>query len=455
MSRPAPVEISGVVFRTRVPAALVFLLALAGCGGGGGTGGSPVVPPASTAPATKRAQDVIKHVVIIVQENRSFDNLFHGFPGADTVSSGRASNGSTVQLQPVSLAHGVDPNHDFAEFINSLDGGKMDGFDRVPTFPRNEANLAYSYVPRTEAQPYFDLASAYALADRMFQSNNSASYAAHQYLIAGQSGNVVDNPAALPWGCDAPPGTGVTLMGLNGAPYPAPNVPPCFDYKTIADLLEAGGKSWAYYAPSITNSQDPAGALWTPYDAIRHIRYGGDWSQNQISPETTILGDIAHTTLRSVSIVAPNALNSDHARFPSTTGPAWVSSIVSAIGGSVYWKDTAIFVIWDDWGGWYDHVIPPRIDANGPGFRVPLIAISPYAKRGYVSHAQFETASLTRYVEDAFGLGSLGQRDALTTAPHDMFDYSQSVKPLTGIRLPASAMRAAASRAPSHEAPDD
>jgi phospholipase C len=445
-----------VILRAHVPAALIFLVAVAGCGGGGGTGAGPVVPGPTTAPSTKRASDVIKHVVVIVQENRSFDNLFHGFPGADTVSSGKASDGSTVQLQPVSLAHGVDPNHNFAEFVNSLDGGKMDGFNLVPGFPRNEKNLAYAYVPRAEAQPYFDLATAYALADRMFQSNNSASYVAHQYLIAGQSANVVNNPVTLPWGCDAPAGTGVTLMGLNGAPYDAPSVAPCFDYQTIADLLEAGGKSWAYYAPSIADfSQDPAGALWTPFDAIRHIRYGQDWHQNQISPETTILADIAHNTLRSVSIVAPNALNSDHARFPSTTGPAWVSSIVTALGASQYWKDTAIFVTWDDWGGWYDHVIPPHIDANGPGFRVPLIAISPYAKHGYVSHAQFETASLTRYIEDAFGLGSLGQRDALTTAPHDMFDYSQAVKPLTGIRLPASAMRAASQRAPSYEAPDD
>jgi phospholipase C len=446
-----------MVFRSLVSAAFVFFVALAGCGGGGGTsgGGGAVPPPPPTTPAPKRASDVIKHVVIIVQENRSFDNLFQGFPGADTVSSGRASDGSTVPLKPVSMAHGVDPNHDFAEYAISLNGGKMDGFDKVPAYPQNEKNLSYSYVPRSEAQPYFDLATAYALADRMFQSNNSASYASHQYLIAGQSGNVVDNPAAVPWGCDAPAGTGVTLMGVNGAPYPAPNVPPCFDYKTIGDLVDAGGKSWAYYAPAITAGQDIAGALWTPYDAIRHIRYGPDWSQNQISPETTILADIAHSTLRNVTIVAPGARNSDHARFPSTTGPAWVSSIVAAIGSSVYWKDTAIFVTWDDWGGWYDHVIPPHIDANGPGFRVPLIAISPFAKHGYVSHNQFEIASLTRYVEDAFGLGTLGQRDALTTAPHDMFDYSQSVKPLTGIRLPASALRAASQRPPSHEAPDD
>jgi phospholipase C len=441
-------------FRDRVWTAF-FTLALAGCGGGGGTTSGAVIPPVNQVPASKQSRDVIKHVVIIVQENRSFDNLFQGFRGADTVASGKASDGSTIPLQPVSLAHGIDPNHGFAEFTASLDGGKMDGFDQVVGFPRTEKNMTYAYVPRAEVQPYFDLASAYSLADRMFQSNNSNSYVSHQYLIAAQSANVVNNPVSLPWGCDAA-ATGLTLMGADGVPRTAPDVAPCFDYQTIGDLLDTAGKTWAYYAPAIAdmNTGDPGGALWTPYDAIRHIRYGPDWAQDQISPETTILGDIAHSTLRNVSIVTPDAYNSDHARFPSTTGPAWVSSIVSAIGSSVYWKDTAIFVTWDDWGGWYDHVVPPRIDANGPGFRVPLIAISPFAKHGYVSHVQFETASLTRYIEDTFALGTLGQRDATATAPHDMFDYTQSVKPLTGVRLAASAMRAASQRAPSHAAPD-
>ncbi len=439
-------------------ATVLFLVSLAGCSGGGGTSGAviPTAPTTPTAPAPKQARDVIKHIVVIVQENRSFDNLFQGFPGADTVSSGKASDGSTVPLQPVSLAQGADPNHGFAEFSGSLDGGKMDRFDQVLANKPVPKNFAYAYVPRTEVQPYFDLATSYALADRMFQSNNSNSYVAHQYIIAGQSANVVNNPGAQPWGCDAPPGTGVTMMGADGVPYAAPGVAPCFDYKTIGDLLDTAGKTWAYYAPPITDvgTTDPAGSLWTPFDAIRHIRYGADWTQNQIAPETTILADIAHSTLRDVSIVTPDAFNSDHARFPSTTGPAWVSSIVSAIGGSIYWKDTAIFVTWDDWGGWYDHVVPPHIDQNGAGFRVPLMAISPYAKHGYVSHVQFETASITRYIEDTFGLPTLGQRDATASAPHDMFDYSQSVKPLSGVRLAASALRAASLRAPSHVAPD-
>ena len=398
---------------------------------------------------------MIRHVVVIVQENRSFDNLFHGFPGADTVSSGVASDGSTIPLQPVSMTRGIDPNHNYADFVNSSDGGKMDGFDRVAQFNNNVPNFSYAYVPQSEVQPYFDLASSYALSDRMFQSNNSASYPAHQYLIAGQSANAVNVPNSLPWGCDAPSGTTVSLLQPDGT-IQSPGVTPCFDYATIGDRLDGAGVSWAYYAPSVSGPvNDPAGAIWTPYDAVRHIRYGADWSGNEISPETTILSDIANGKLRSVSIVTPDAFNSDHARFPSATGPMWVTSIVNALGSSKYWADTAIFVTWDDWGGWYDHVIPPHIDQNGPGFRVPLIAVSPYAKHHYVSHTALETASITRYIENVFNLPTLGQRDATATPPDDMFDYSQTVKPLSGIRASASALRAASHRAPSHVAPDD
>lgn len=413
-----------------------------------------MLPTTPVFSGPKTAQTAIRHIVVIVQENRSFDNLFQGFPGADTASSGLKSDGTTVQLKPVSLAHGQDPNHDYADFAASLDGGKLDGFDHVGSWPNNEPNIAYSYVPRSEAQPYFDLASSYALADRMFQSNNSASYPAHQYVIAAQSANVVNVPSAIPWGCDAPAGTTVTMLRPDGTTFQS-SAAPCFDYQTVGDTLDTAGVSWAYYSPQIGAPGDLAGSLWTPFDAIRHIRFGADWSRSEIAPETSILDDIANGTLRNVSFVTPDALNSDHARFPSTSGPMWVSSIVSAIGASQYWQDTAIFVTWDDWGGWYDHVVPPKVDQNGPGFRVPLIAISPYAKHGYVSHVQLETSSITRYIEEVFQLPSLGQRDATANPPDDMFDYSQHVAPLAGVRVSRSAMRAAATRAPSHLVPDE
>jgi phospholipase C len=433
----------------RLGAAVLILAIASGCAGAGRTSGA--IP--GKAPA-KHSRDVIKHIVVIVQENRSFDNLFQGYPGADTVASGLASNGSSIPLKPLSMAYGVDPNHLYADFAASLDGGKMDGFDHVGGFPSNVPNLVYAYVPRSESQPYFDLASKYALADRMFQSSSSASYTAHQYIIAAQAANVVNVPSAIPWGCDAPAGTTVTMMQADGTVAPSSN-PPCFDYKTLGDLMDPAGVTWAYYAPQIGAPGDLAGSLWTPYDAVRHIRYGADWTNNQIAPETTILNDIANGTLRNVTFVTPDALNSDHARFPSTSGPAWVSSIVDAIGSSRYWQDTAIFVTWDDWGGWYDHVVPPKIDQNGPGFRVPLLVISPYAKHGYVSHVQYETSSITRYIEDCFALGTLGQRDAGANSPDDMFDYTQQVAPLSGIRATRAAMRAASHRAPSHLVPDD
>jgi len=445
-----------MVFRARAATALVLLFVLAGCGGGGGTSGGPAVIPSSPAPAgpPKTPQQAIRHIVVIVQENRSFDNLFQGFPGADTAASGLKSDGTTIALKPVSFAHGQDPNHNYADFVGSLDGGKLDGFDKVGSYPNNEPNISYSYLPRSEVQPYFDLASAYALSDRMFQSNNSASYPAHQYVIAAQSANVVNVPSAIPWGCDAPAGTTVTMLRADGSTFQS-SLAPCFDYQTVGDTMDTAGVSWAYYSPPIGAPNDLGGSLWTPFDAIRHIRFGADWAKNEVAPETSILNDIANGTLRNVSFVTPDALNSDHARFPSTTGPMWVSSIVNAIGSSQYWKDTAIFVTWDDWGGWYDHVVPPKVDQNGPGFRVPLIAISPYAKHGYVSHVQLETSSITRYIEEIFNLPSLGQRDATANAPDDMFDYSQQVQPLSGLRASRSAMRAASSRAPSHLIPDE
>ncbi|HEY0380697.1 MAG TPA: alkaline phosphatase family protein [Candidatus Elarobacter sp.] len=437
----------------------LLTLALSACGGGGGTIGATVPPVPTTAPASsgppKHAADVIKHVVVIVQENRSFDNLFHGFPGADTASSGPASDGSIIPLKPTSLTAGPDPSHDYAAFVSSFNGGRMNGFDLVGDFPKNVPLFSYAYVPQAEVQPYFDMAHAYALADRMFQSNNSASYGAHQYLIAAQSADATNVPNGMPWGCDAPTGSTVPVLKPDGTM--GPGVTPCFDYQTVGDSLDAAGVTWAYYAPSVVASPtDPAGAIWSAYDAVRHIRYGPDWAQNQIAPETTVLNDIRNGSLRGVSIVVPDGFNSDHARFPTTTGPLWVSSIVQAVGASKYWKDTAIFVVWDDWGGWYDHVVPPaRFDQNGPGFRVPLIAISPYAKHGYVSHVTYETASITRYIEEVFNLRSLGQRDATATPPDDMFDYNQQLSPLTGIRASASALRAATMRAPSHLAPDD
>ena len=361
----------------------------------------------------------IKHVVIIVQENRTVDNLFNGFPGADTVLTGKTHDGKTVALRPMSLAGETDVCHAHPCWWATYDGGRMDGFDlnHPPTQP---ADYAYAYIPQSETKQYWALAKTYAFADRMFQSNSGPSFPAHLYLIAAQSQLAAENPGNAPvWGCDSPPGTTVALVGPNGVNRPGPF--PCFTFPTLADEMDRAGVSWRYYTPRLYWS----GSIWSTFDAISQVRYGPDWTNNVISPESTIFTDIAAGELPQVSWVIPNGSDSDHPVFTTTHGPDWVGSIVNAIGTSKYWDSTAVLIVWDDWGGWYDHVAPPQVDEMGLGYRVPFIVVSPYARPGYVSHVQHEFGSIIRFVEKVNHLPSLGQADARSDDLADCFDFKQ------------------------------
>jgi phospholipase C len=206
--------------------------------------------------------------------------------------------------------------------------------------------------------------------------------------------------------------------------------------------------TWRYYAPAV---QD-AGAAWSAYDAIRHIRYGSTWN-SVVSPETNILTDAPKGDVATVTWVVPTFLNSDHPNSLSSSGPQWVASVVNAIGASPAWNSTAIFVTWDDWGGWYDHVVPPQLDNMGLGFRVPLLVISPYARHGYVSHVQHEFGSLLHFTEKAFGLQALAASDTRADDLSDCFDFTQTPQPFVQLlttRRPSSFLHV-----PESKAPDD
>ncbi len=439
----------------------IALLGIAACASGSGP--APFAPAPGSALSADRPFDAgapgkIDHVVVIMQENRSFDDLFSGFPGADSATAGYG-HGVKYALLPESLAGVFDINHAHVQFLEDYDGGKMDGFDRevigyktwlprCSNAPQNipscwvfqgkpVAQLAYAFVPRAESKPYWTMAREYALGDRTFESNNGPSYPSHQFMIAGQSQHVAENPSADVWGCDAGGDTYTFLLAYGRMDPPAAYSPktgrevvgpyPCFRYRTVADLLDAKGTSWGYYAPSFGQN----GYFWTAFDAIWRVRYGADWQRVE-SPETRIFSDIRNGRLPAVSWVVPSSINSDHAGTQSATGPQWVASVVNAIGESRYWKSTAIVIMWDDWGGWYDHVAPPQYRNpqtgayEGLGFRVPLIVVSPYAKRGYISHRQHEIASSLHFIEATFGLPSLGGADARADALADMFDFSQT-----------------------------
>jgi len=364
----------------------------------------------------------IKHIVVIMQENRTFDNLFNGFPGADSAQSGM-SKGTPVPLSPTPLTGTYEIDNSHITWWRDWDNGQMDGF--AQKIKGQPALYPYSYVPSTYIQPYWDLATQYALGDQLFQSNTGPSFGAHQYMIAGQSGGADENPNNPVCGCDSPEGTTVSLIGSNGIDLPG--VYPCFDYQTMADILDDNGLTWRYYSFGKSSN-------WNGYEAIRQIFFGQDWATNIITPSTQVFTDIANGDLAQVTWITLDLDHSDHPLKNKGEGPDWVASIVNAIGASPFWNSTAILVNWDDWGGWYDHLLPPVVDNMGPGFRTPLLVISPYAKHGYVSHQVSETASLLTFIEKNFNLPSTGARDATASDLSDFFDYTQTVTPFVEIK---------------------
>jgi phospholipase C len=402
---------------------------------------SPTVPggaaasgagPRSFLPGTMSQK--ISHVIVVVQENRSFDNLFMGFPGANTVSSGMNSKGQTIPLQPIGLEAPWGIDHRARTFFAACDGRplgqncRMDGFDKEIVYgsgpPRH---LPYAYVPRTETKPYFDIAKQYVLGDNTFTSNIDESFASHQYFIAAQANQAVDEPNGSE-GCGSPPSTVATLAQNR---HDGPPESACFDSQTIGDELAAKSLPWRYYA----SGPNDLGYVWSAYQAISHIYNGPDWAKDIINPPSAFLKQVTKGQLAAVTWITPTCLTSDHASCLGNQGPDWVASVVNAVGESQFWDSTAIFVMWDEWGGWYDHVPPPYEDYDGLGIRVPLLVVSAYAKKGYVSHVQYEHGSILKFIEDTFGLARLAASDARANSPaSDCFDFTKAPRPFKPIK---------------------
>jgi phospholipase C len=436
------------------PAAAVFialavLVASSSCRGGGAGAFLPSNQPSVVATGIRPNVPwggKIKYIIIIFQENRTPDNLFRGLRGADTQSWGLTHTGGKVMLQPVSESAPYDLDHEHPGFTIEYNNGQMNGFDLEPTEgckvvsqcpPPNRR--AYAYVPRKEAQPYFDMAEQYGFGDRMFQTNQGPSFPAHQYIISGTSAirdgshlRAASNPFSPSGhptgGCDSPKGSTVRLIdeagNMNARMYP------CFERLALMDLLDAKHVVWHYYQFAYAPN------LWAAPDAIRHIHEEKHFQTEVAAPSTRVLSDILNGDLEPMSWVTPDVDDSDHALVTDGSGPSWVTSIVNAVGLSPYWKNTAIFITWDDWGGWYDHVKPPVRDSYELGFRVPLVVISPYAKKGYVSHSQHEFGSILKFAEETFGLGSLHTTDVGADDLSDFFNFNQKPRAFVPIHAP-------------------
>ncbi|MGA8098980.1 MAG: alkaline phosphatase family protein, partial [Candidatus Cybelea sp.] len=307
-----------------------------------------------------------------------------------------------------------------------------DGFNKEGSVfaPKNPM---YVFVPHDESKPYFDMAHEWVVADRMFQSQLDESYVAHQYIIAAQAAWSVDLPIGK-WGCDGKSDVVQTIT--KDRSVFGPSIETCYDYQTLGDELDKAKLSWRFYASQYGSASSGDGAMWSSYQAIRHIRYGPDW-KNVISPNWKFITDVRAGKLANFTWITPVCADSDHTNCGGGYGPSWVAALVNTVGKSKFWDSTAIFVQWDDWGGLYDHVPPRYYDRDSLGFRVPLLVISPYAEQNHVSHVPYETASVLRFAEDLWGLGQLAPADKRATSPAaDCFDFSRKPRPFLKIKAP-------------------
>ncbi len=423
--------------------------------------GSNVVPP----PVQPQK---IQHIIIMMQENRSFNNIFAGFPGATTAMSGPCEPGhfqrkkwcqtGTATLTPVTLEStgqlglGEDIDHSHNGFkiecnLNPSGVCQNNGFSLINFGESGGAGPAmlypYAYVERSETKAYWDFAKRYTLADEMFFTETAASFISHQMILSGTvqlnaDESLTDQPDAIPWGCDAPPGTTTPVLKKDGKELM--NGPfPCFDeYGTIADLMDPAHVSWKDYVDSY--SEDFSGGVWNGWDAIAKVRcktwtpphnspydchgHGADWVHIS-SPNTTFFTDVKNGTLPAVSWVIPTLADSDHPASGCNHGPHWVTSVINAVGESKYWNSTAIVLVWDDWGGWYDSVPPAQINYTSLGFRVGMVVVSPWAHPSTVVHTQYDFGSILKFIEQTFGLGSLHTTDASAASMLNMFDFNQ------------------------------
>ena len=387
-----------------------------------------------------RGIDKIKHIVFLVKENRTFDNYFGTFPGADGATEGMIHTGEIIPLsrQPDKLTHDID--HSFQGAVRAINGGAMNQFDLIS----GGADLSgYSQYLEEDIPNYFAYARYFTLADSMFSSLTGPSFPNHLYTVGAQSGGAINNPGGGIWGCDAAPTARVQVMDDTGH---MSQVYPCFDFTTLADRLEEAGISWKYYAPG----KGQSGFIWSSFQAINHIRNSPLWDENVVDPSNFEI-DALNGNLPALSWIVIGSGLSEHPPASTCQGENWTVQQLNAVMQGPDWNSTVVFLTWDDFGGFYDHVPPPTVDRFGFGPRVPLIVISPFAKHHHISHTVYEYSSLLKFAEKRFRLQSLTDRDLFANDVLDSFDFDR--RPLRPLVLQQRVCPAAGA-APTTEAED-
>jgi uncharacterized protein (TIGR03437 family) len=380
-----------------VSAALLFLVDRATTQ----TNAPPPAPP---------GLEKIQHFVFIMQENRSFDHYFGTYPGAEGVPPGICvpnPNGPCVAPYHNSQLVNQGGNHYWQNALACIDGGLMDGFLPGALSTPEDVMGWHDY---NEIPNYWNYANLYVLQDRLFESITSYSLPAHLYMLAAQSGGYIGNG--------------------NGAPFPQ-----SYNFPEIT-LLLGSGIDWKYYVnrgeiptvededSTIENGDETTYSFWNPLPAFPAVK-NNPTQFGRLTNATQFYVDAQNGALPQVSWVIPNYTQSEHPPSNIATGMNYVTGLVNAVMNSPLWNSTAIFIAWDDWGGFYDHVDPPQVDQYGLGIRVPGLVISPYARQGYIDHKTYSFESWLRIVEERFGIVPMTARDNMANDMIDAFDFTQ------------------------------
>lgn len=384
----------------------------------------PATPTDARSPARRQRDAVsmrypIKHIIIIDKENHSFDNLFGRFPGADGARYATTSTGKVVPLLRTPDHTLLDLAHAGAAATLAMNNGHMNQFDLLPGAIQNGRDIANSQYTQADIPNYWKYASTFTLSDHLFASIIGPSFPNHLVTIAATSGNTVDNPSGQvnhAWGCDGGPHSRVRAIHPDGTVY---FTRPCFNFQTLPDELERAHISWRYYSPP----QFAPGYVWNSLDAVSHIRYGPLWTSN-VSNDTHFVHDVQTGHLAHVTWLVTNNRQSDHPPASICVGEGWAVRVINAVMQSKFWKNTAIFLTWDDFGGFFDHVAPPRTSVIRLGPRVPMIVISPYARRHSIDHTRYDFESMLKFIEDDFYLSPLTNTDRFATSIARSFDFA-------------------------------
>jgi len=376
----------------------------------------------STKVAPGEGVEKIQHIVFLIKENRTFDHYFGTYPGADGTTSGKTSTGKTIPLSHAPDETPWDIGHSWRDALIAINNGKMNKFDLVENGDLDGYKLAYTQLYETDIPNYFSYARNFVLADRMFSSMAGPSFPNHLYTVAAEDGGILDNPHPnhYNWGCDSDEDQSVPVQKPDGH---LTNEPPCVDFQTLADSLQAAHVSWKYYAPP----KGKYGYQWSTLDAIKHIRESPLWTEHVVNDDQFVV-DALNGKLPAVSWLVTGD-DSEHPPLSTCAGENWSVRQLNAAMKGPDWNSTVVFLTWDDFGGFYDHVPPPAIGNYTLGPRVPLLIISPYARKGFISHSQYEFSSFLKFAEVRFGLPALTDRDSKAGDMLDSFDFNQDPQP--------------------------